>query len=312
MWAGFFALVLGMIAVDLFALKGGKGHKVSLKEAAIWSLVWVSIAMLFNGALWWYLKGTLGAEVANAKAVEFFTGYLLEKSLAVDNVFVWLMIFGYFAVPAELQRRVLLFGVLGALVLRTLMILAGSWLIAEFSWILYLFGLFLVVTGAKMMWFAEHEGDLSKNPIVRWIRNHYPVTEKLEGEHFFTMRDGVRYITPLLLVLVLVEITDVIFAVDSIPAVFAVTTDPFIVLTSNIFAILGLRAMYFLLADFADRFSMLKYGLAAILMFVGVKMLIVDFFHIPVGWSLGVVAGILAVSVWLSLLKAAGEADTAA
>lgn len=303
MWAGFFGIVLAMLAIDLLVMKGGRGGRVSLKAAAGWSVVWVSVAMLFAAALWWYLDGVAGREVANGKALEFITGYLIEKSLAVDNVFVWLMIFTYFAVPVELQRRVLLYGVLGAIVLRTVMVFLGSWLIAEFHWVLYLFGAFLLVTGVKMLWFADKEGDLADNALLKWMRGHLKITPSLEGERFFVWRDGARYATPLLLVLVLVEVSDVIFAVDSIPAIFAVTGDPFIVLTSNIFAILGLRAMYFLLVDFADRFAYLKYGLAIILVFIGAKMLIVDFFKIPVLLSLAVVAAILAFSVALSLRK---------
>ncbi|MEN9425145.1 MAG: hypothetical protein RL122_2528, partial [Pseudomonadota bacterium] len=259
MWLGFFAFVIIMLLVDLFLLGGRKAHKVSIKEAALWSIVWVSIALLFNAALWWYLEQTSGREVADTKALEFLTGYLVEKSLAVDNVFVWLMLFSYFAIPIEYQRRVLLYGVLGALVMRTVMILLGAWLLAHFHWILYVFGAFLLFTGIKMLWFSEHQSDLEQNPLVRWLRGHMRVTTTLHQERFFVMQDGLRYATPLFLVLILVEITDLIFAVDSIPAIFAITGDPFIVLTSNIFAILGLRAMYFLLADFANRFVLLKY-----------------------------------------------------
>ncbi len=307
MWAAFAAIVAAMLAVDLLLFKGGERHRVSLKEAAAWSVAWVSVALAFNAGLWWYLNETAGRALADQKALEFLTGYLVEKSLAVDNVFVWMMIFGYFAVPLELQRRVLLYGIGGAIVLRTVMILAGSWLVSEFHWVLYLFGAFLVVTGIKMVWFAEHEADLARNPIVNWIRRHYPVTDRLADERFFVMRNGVRMATPLLLALVLVEISDVIFAVDSIPAIFAITTDPFIVLTSNLFAILGLRAMYFLLADLGDRFALLKYGLAAILVFIGTKMLIVEWVKIPVMVSLAVVAAILAVSVMASLWHAERE-----
>ena len=308
MWAAFAAIVGAMLLVDLFAFGGGKQHRVSLKEAAGWSLAWVTVAMLFAAGLWWYLDGTLGRAVANEQATAFVTGYLVEKSLAVDNVFVWMMIFSFFAVPLELQRRVLLYGIVGAIALRTIMIFAGSWLINEFHWLLYVFGAFLIVTGIKMAWFSEHDPDLEKNPLIRWIRNHYPVTEKLEGERFFVMRDGVRMMTPLFLALVLVEISDVIFAVDSIPAIFAITTDPFIVLTSNLFAILGLRAMYFLLADLGDRFELLKYGLAAILVFIGTKMLIVEWVKIPVLVSLSVVGTILACSVFASLWYTARKA----
>ena len=313
MWAVFASIVVTMLLVDLFAFGGGKQHRVSLKEAAGWSLAWVTVSLLFAAGLWWYLDGTLGRAVANEQTTAFVTGYLVEKSLAVDNVFVWMMIFSFFAVPLELQRRVLLYGIVGAIVLRTIMIFAGSWLINEFHWLLYVFGAFLVITGIKMAWFSEHDPDLEKNPFIRWIRNHYPVTDKLEGERFFVMRDGVRMMTPLFLALVLVEISDVIFAVDSIPAIFAITTDPFIVLTSNLFAILGLRAMYFLLADLGDRFELLKYGLAAILVFIGTKMLIVDWFKIPVLVSLSVVATVLACSVFASLwYSARKEKDAAA
>jgi len=302
LWLGFFAIVSVMLIIDLFVLKGGKAHKVSLKEAACWSVVWVSISLLFNVALWWYLHRQFGSEIANERGLEFLTGYLIEKSLAVDNIFVWLMIFTYFAVPAELQRRVLIYGVIGAIVMRTAMVFVGSWMINEFHWILYLFGAFLLFTGIKMLWMAEHKPDLEKNPLVLWIRNHYPITEKLEGEKFFIVRKGVRYATPLLLVLVLVEFTDLIFAVDSIPAIFAVTTDPFIVLTSNVFAILGLRAMYFLLADFADRFPLLKYGLALILIFIGIKMLLIDIYKIPIMLSLLIVGITLVGSIIASVL----------
>lgn len=307
MWAGFFAIVLVMLAIDLFVVGGGKQHRVSFKEAATWSGIWVGVSFLFAGALWWYLDHSAGREIANTKTIEYITGYLIEKSLAIDNVFVWLMLFSFFAVPLELQKRVLVLGVLGAIVMRTIMIFAGVWLIAKFHWILYVFGAFLLITGIKMWWFADEKPDLENNPVIRWIRQHMKVTDELHGERFFVMREEagklVRYATPLFLVLILVEFTDLIFAVDSIPAIFAITTDPFIVLTSNIFAILGLRAMYFLLADMADRFSLLKYGLAMVLMFIGVKMLLIDIFKIPVVFSLGVVAAIIATSIILSLRK---------
>ena len=307
MWAGFFAIVLVMLAVDLFATGGGKSHRVSFREAAGWSAIWVGISLGFAAALWFYLDGAMGREVANAKALEFLTGYLIEKSLAVDNVFVWLMLFSYFAIPLELQKRVLIYGVLGAIVLRTVMIFAGVWLISQFHWLLYVFGAFLLITGIKMWWFADAEPDLANNPVIRWMRRHLKVSDTLHGEHFFVTRDtagkAVRYVTPLFLVLVLVELSDVIFAVDSIPAIFAITTDPFIVLTSNLFAILGLRAMYFMLAGMADRFSLLKYGLAAVLVFIGIKMLLIDIYKIPVGFSLTVVAIFIGISIWLSLRK---------
>ncbi len=307
MWSGFFVIVLVMLAIDLFVVGGGKKHRVSFREAATWSCIWVALSMLFAGFLWWYLDGAMGRDIANEKTLEYITGYLIEKSLAVDNVFVWLILFSFFAIPLELQKRVLVLGVLGAIVMRTVMIFAGVWLITQFHWLLYVFGAFLLITGVKMWWFADEKPDLNNNPVIKWIKRHMKVTSELQGERFFVMKEEsgkwVRYATPLFLVLILVELTDLIFAVDSIPAIFAITTDPFIVLTSNVFAILGLRAMYFLLADMADRFSLLKYGLSVVLMFIGVKMILIDLIKIPVLISLGVVATIIASSIILSLRK---------
>ncbi|ELS9459662.1 TerC family membrane protein Alx [Escherichia coli] len=296
LWGGFAVVVVIMLAIDL-SLQGRRGaHAMTMKQAAAWSLVWVTLSLLFNAAFWWYLAQTQGREVADPQALAFLTGYLIEKSLAVDNVFVWLMLFSYFSVPAALQRRVLVYGVLGAIVLRTIMIFTGSWLISQFDWILYIFGAFLLFTGVKMALAHEDESGIGDKPLVRWLRGHLRMTDTIDNEHFFVRKNGLLYATPLMLVLILVELSDVIFAVDSIPAIFAVTTDPFIVLTSNLFAILGLRAMYFLLAGVAERFSMLKYGLAVILVFIGIKMLIVDFYHIPIAVSLGVVFGILVMT----------------
>ncbi|HDU6042147.1 TPA: TerC family protein [Klebsiella pneumoniae subsp. pneumoniae] len=300
LWGGFAVVVAIMLAIDLL-LQGRRGsHSMTMKQAAGWSILWVTLSLLFNAAFWWYLVQTQGRAVADPQALAFLTGYLIEKALAVDNVFVWLMLFSYFAVPPALQRRVLVYGVLGAIVLRTIMIFAGSWLISQFDWLLYIFGAFLLFTGVKMALAKEDDSGIGDKPLVRWIRSHLRMTDKIESERFFTRKNGVLFATPLLLVLILVELSDVIFAVDSIPAIFAVTTDPFIVLTSNLFAILGLRAMYFLLAGVAERFSMLKYGLSVILVFIGVKMLIVDFYHIPVAISLGVVGGILAVTLLIN------------
>ena len=300
LWGGFAIVVVIMLAVDLL-LQGRRGvHTMTMKQAAAWSVVWVSLSLLFNAAFWWYLTQTEGRAVADTQALAFLTGYLIEKALAVDNVFVWLMLFSYFSVPAALQRRVLVYGVLGAIVLRTIMIFAGSWLITQFSWLLYVFGAFLLFTGVKMALAKEDETGIGDKPLVRWLRSHLRMTATIENEHFFVRKNGLLFATPLLLVLILVELSDVIFAVDSIPAIFAVTTDPFIVLTSNLFAILGLSAMYFLLAGVAERFSMLKYGLSVILVFIGIKMLIVDFFHIPIAVSLGVVGGILVLTMLLN------------
>ena len=300
LWGGFAVVVAIMLAIDLL-LQGRRGsHSMTMKQAAGWSILWVTLSLLFNAAFWWYLVQTQGRAVADPQALAFLTGYLIEKALAFDNVFVWLMLFSYFAVPPALQRRVLVYGVLGAIVLRTIMIFAGSWLISQFDWLLYVFGAFLLFTGVKMALAKEDDSGIGDKPLVRWIRSHLRMTDKIESERFFTRKNGVLFATPLLLVLILVELSDVIFAVDSIPAIFAVTTDPFIVLTSNLFAILGLRAMYFLLAGVAERFSMLKYGLSVILVFIGVKMLIVDFYHIPVAISLGVVGGILTVTLLIN------------
>lgn len=300
LWGGFAVVVVIMLAVDLM-LQGRRGaNAMTMKQAAVWSIVWVTLSLLFNAAFWLYLAETQGRAVADPQALAFLTGYLIEKSLAVDNVFVWLMLFSYFSVPPALQRRVLVYGVLGAIVLRTIMIFAGSWLITQFEWLLYVFGAFLLFTGVKMALAKEDESGIGDKPLVRWLRGHLRMTDKIESEHFFVRNKGVIYATPLLLVLILVEFSDIIFAVDSIPAIFAVTTDPFIVLTSNLFAILGLRAMYFLLAGVAERFSMLKYGLAVILVFIGIKMLIVDFYHIPIAISLGVVGSILVLTLLIN------------
>ncbi|MFN3749866.1 MAG: TerC family protein [Thiobacillus sp.] len=302
MWGAFIAFVLGMLALDLFVFGGRKAHKVGVKEAATWSGIWISLALLFNAGLWWHLKDTVGPELADQKALEFLTGYLIEKSLSVDNVFVFLLIFTSFHVAPEYQRRVLIYGVLGAIVLRAVMILAGAWAVREFSWVLYIFGAFLVVTGLRMLVMAEKEPDLEKNPVLRFARRHLRISEGCHGEKFTVVKDGVRYFTPLFLVLILIEVSDVVFAVDSIPAIFAITTDPFIVFTSNIFAILGLRALYFLLADVADRFHLLKYGLAMVLTFIGTKMLIAPWVHLPVAASLVVIVVLIGGSVAASLI----------
>ena len=301
LYLGFTLLVIVLLAVDFLVLKAQGAHRVSVKEAAVWSVVWIAMALAFCGGFWWYLDGRFPRELANEKALEFLTGYLIEKSLAVDNVFLWITLFNFFAVPREFQKRVLLYGVLGAIVMRAVLIYVGALLLAEFHWILYMFGLFLLITGVKMLLFAGHKPDLEKNPVLRWMRGHMKIIDEYHGEKFFVMKDGLRYATPMFVVLVLVEVTDLVFAVDSIPAIFAVTNDPFIVFTSNIFAILGLRAMYFLLADMAERFHLLKYGLAIILMFIGVKMLLLDLYKIPVWIALGIVALILLISVAASL-----------
>jgi tellurite resistance protein TerC len=304
LWIFFVASVLVALFIDFVVLKKQGAHAVSVKEAVNWSLIWVALSLAFNALFWWAVYQDHGTEIANTRSMEFLTGYLIEKSLAVDNIFVFLMIFSYFAVPPEFQKRVLMIGIIGAIVLRTVMILVGSWLISEFHWVLYLFGAFLILTGIKMWWAAGKEPDLESNPALKLLRRVLPVSKSFDGEKFFTVENGKKIATPLLLVIALVGITDVIFAVDSIPAIFAITTDPFIVLTSNIFAILGLRAMYFLLAAVAAKFHLLSYGLAVILVFIGTKMMLIDLFKIPVGISLGVVVAILAATMVLSVRSA--------
>jgi tellurite resistance protein TerC len=306
LWTLFAVFVALALLVDFFALSKQGAHAVSMKEATIWSLIWVAVSVAFGIWLWWYLGGAssdpAAQTLANAKALEFATGYLIEKALAVDNIFVFLMLFTYFAVPPAFQKRVLMIGILGALVLRAVMIVLGSWLISEFHWVLYLFGAFLVFTGIKMWWAAGQEPDLESNPALRWISGRIKIAPGYDGERFFTWVDGQKMATPLLVVILFVGIVDVIFALDSIPAIFAITTDPFIVLTSNVFAILGLRAMYFLLAGMHERFHLLSYGLAVVLVFIGAKMLLVDLYKIPVAWSLGFTVAVLAGAMLLSLL----------
>ena len=302
MWGVFIVFVLVMLALDLFVFGGNKAHKVSVKEAGAWTVAWVSLALAFGVGLWWHLNGTVGPEIADRKALEFLTGYLIEWSLSVDNVFIFLLIFTAFHVPAEYQRRVLIYGVLGAVVMRAVMILAGAWVVQEFSWVLYIFGVFLVITGIRMLVMAEKVPDLEKNPVLKFARRHLRISEGHHGEKFTVMKDGVRYFTPLFLVLIMIEVSDLVFAVDSIPAIFAITTDPFIVFTSNIFAIMGLRALYFLMADVADRFHLLKYGLALVLTFIGTKMLIAPLYHVPVAASLAIVAVLIGTSVIASLI----------
>jgi tellurite resistance protein TerC len=303
LYAAFAAAVVLFLVADFALLRAQGSHKVPLGEAAAWSAVWFAVAMAFAAWLWWHVRAEHGAAVAHAKTLEYLTGYLIEKALAMENVFVWVTIFTFFATPPEIQKRVLLYGVVGAIVMRAVLIYLGVVLIQRFDWIFYLFGAFLLLTGVKMLFFAGQKPDLAQNPLVRWMRRHMRVTDGYQGEKFVVWRDGLRYATPLLIVLVLVEVSDLIFAVDSIPAIFAVTADPFIVLTSNVFAILGLRAMYFLLADMAERFHLLNYGLAFIVMFVGVKMLVMDWYKIPIPMMLAVVFGALVVSVAASLAR---------
>ena len=304
LWVVFNVFVLGMLTLDLGVFHR-KAHAVSLKESGIWSCVWVSLALVFNLGVY-YLWGS-------EKALEFLTGYVIEKSLSVDNLFVFLMIFQYFNTPPEYQHRILFWGILGALVLRAIFIATGSVLLSNFHWMIYVFGGFLVVTGIKMFLQGDEKIEPEKNPVVRLFQRMMPVTHDYHGQNFFVSKDGKRHATLMMVVLIVVETTDVIFAVDSIPAIFAITTDPFIVYTSNVFAILGLRALYFMLAGVMEMFTYLKVGLSFVLVFVGVKMVLVDVYKIPIGASLGVIGGILLVSVLASVVSqrrvAAGRVD---
>ncbi len=303
LWGVFGAVVVVALLIDLVLMRHGGPHKVTFKEALGWSIGWVVLALMFNAGLWWYAVSQFGDTVGNRIGLEFLTGYLVEKSLAVDNIFVFLMLFTYFGVPEIQRQKVLIIGILGAIVLRAIMIFAGALLLAKFHWILYVFGVFLILTGIKMLIAAGKAPDLEKNPILKWMRGHLPLTKDYHGNAFVVNLDGKRWYTPLFVVIVLIGVTDLIFAVDSIPAIFAITSDPFIVLTSNVFAVLGLRAMFFLLAGMANRFYLLPYGLAAVLIFIGAKMLLIDVYKIPVLWSLAVVAATIAATVVLSLLR---------
>jgi tellurite resistance protein TerC len=302
LWSAVLGFIVGMLAVDLFAHR--RVHVIGVREAAAWSALWVAVGVGFGAWVWW----AHGAEFGQ----QYFAGYLIEKSLAVDNVFVWAIIFTFFAVPREYQHRVLFLGVLGALVLRGLFIAGGSALIATFGWVLYLFAAFLLWTGYRMIRQRDHHIDPERSRTLQVFRRFVPMTDAYHGQRFLVRRDGVLLATPLLAVLVLVEVTDVVFAVDSIPAIFAVTDEPFLVFTANAFAILGLRAMYFLLADLIHRFVYLKVGLALVLMWVGVKMLLkIDLYYIPTSISLAVITTIIGVSVWLSLRATRGQARRA-
>lgn len=302
----FFIVIVIMIGVDMVILKKEGVHKVSIKEALIWSVAWVAVSLGFAIWLYFYLShhAEYGSVIAMDKTLAFLTGYVLEKSLSMDNIFVFVMIFSYFKVPLAYQHRVLLYGVLGVIILRGLMVWVGAVLVHEFEWILYLFGVFLVYGGIKMMRpTIDQHVDLGHNKMVTWLSKHIPMSMTFYGEKFFIWEQGKILATPLLMVLLIIELSDVLFAVDSIPAVFSVSTDPFIVLTSNIFAVLGLRAMYFLLANIIERMVYLKYGLAIILMFIGIKMLIVDWYSISTSMSLLFIFGVLMITMIFSLNK---------
>lgn len=292
-WIAFVAFIILLLGIDL-GLFHRKSHEVKIKEALIWSGVWISLALLFNYGVYYFM--------GKDKALEFLTGYLIEKSLSIDNLFVFIMLFTFFDVKPQYQHKVLFWGIMGALVLRAIFIFAGVALISKFHWIIFVFGGFLVFTGIKMLFQKEEKVEPDKNILVRLFKKFFPVTEKMHDGKFFVKINAKTFATPLFVVLLVVEFTDLIFAVDSIPAILAVSTDTFIIFTSNVFAILGLRALYFALAGITKYFHYLKYGLSAILVFVGVKMVIVDIYKIPIVYSLLTISGILVVSIVLSLI----------
>ena len=307
-YLGFTVFVLGLLALDLGVFHR-KAHEVSFKEASIWTVVWISLALLFNVGFYYYAASKFGGDVAWTKSLEFLTGYIVEKSLSVDNIFIFVMVFAYFAIPAKYQHRILFYGILGALIFRAIFIGAGSWLM-QFHWVIYFFGGFLILTGIKMMLVPDKEIDPEKNFLIRLFKKFVPVTHELHGQKFFVRQNKILYATPLFIALLFLELTDIIFAIDSVPAIFALTKEPLIVFTSNIFAILGLRAMYFMLAGAIDKFYLLKYALSVVLIFVGLKMVYLnDAFggKFPIHYSLGFIGATIAVSVIASLLFPKGK-----
>lgn len=300
-WIGFSIFLVIALCIDTFALKKHARPHESMRASIYWTLVWITCALIFNGLLWIYLYYSASVPIANQKALEFLAGYVIEKSLSVDNLFTFYMIFHQFRIPIAYQQRIFSIGIWSAIILRLLLILFGAWLVMNFHWVLYLMGAFLLLTGIKMCFAEEKEKDLAETLIIRFIKRFFRVTNEIHAHQFFIRKNLKLYGTGLLLALIFIEISDIVFALDSIPAIFAITTDPFIVWSSNIFAILGLRALYFLLAGMVNRFHMLKYGIALILVFVGSKMLIEPWIHISVLLSLGVVVGILLLFTWLSL-----------
>jgi tellurite resistance protein TerC len=302
-YLGFTIFVLFMLALDLGVFHR-QAHAVSVKEAASWTAVWVTLAMLFGIGFYYYSASKFGADVAWTLALEYFAGYVVEESLSVDNIFVFVMVFAYFKIPAKYQHRVLFYGILGALILRAIFIGAGSWLM-QFHWVIYIFGGFLIFSGIKLIFAGESDIEPDKNIIVRIVRRFIPVTHEIEGKHFFVRKAGRLFATPLFLALMILEFTDVIFALDSVPAIFGLTKEPLIVFTSNIFAILGLRSLYFMLAGAMDRFHLLQHGLSVILVFVGLKMVYLDYAFggkFPITWSLAFIGGILLLSIVGSLI----------
>ncbi|MEO5860083.1 MAG: TerC family protein [Pyrinomonadaceae bacterium] len=307
-YAGFLLFVFFMLAIDL-GVFNRKAHVVSFKEAATWSAVWVALALAFCTGFYYYATGKFGPEIGGTLALEFLTGYVIEYSLSVDNIFVFVLVFSYFGIPPKYKHRVLFYGILGALIFRAIFIALGSALM-QFHWVIYLFGAFLIITGIKMVFSSNDEIEPEKNLMIRIFKRFMPVTHEINGKDFFVRKEGILYATPLFIALLFLEATDIIFAVDSVPAIFAVTREPLIVFTSNIFAILGLRSMYFMLAGVIHRFHLIQYGLAAVLVFVGLKMVwLNDAFggKFPISWSLGIIGGSIGLSIIASLLFPAKE-----
>lgn len=307
-YGAFLLFVLFMLALDL-GVFNRKSHVVSFKEATVWSILWVTLALIFNFIFYQYASAKFGAETGKQSALEFLTGYVLEYSLSIDNIFVFVLVFSYFGIPPKYKHRVLFYGILGALIFRAVFIALGSALM-QFNWIIYIFGAFLIITGIKMFFTSSEEIEPEKNFLIRVFKKFMPVTHEINGKSFFVIKDGIRHATPLFIALLFLEVTDIIFAVDSVPAIFAVTNETLIVFTSNIFAILGLRSMYFMLAGVINKFHLLKYGLAIVLVFVGLKMVWLNPLyggHFPISWSLGIILGTILLSVFASLLVPSKE-----
>jgi tellurite resistance protein TerC len=302
-YAGFLVFVFIMLALDL-GVFNKKAHVVSFKEATVWSIVWVTLALIFNAGFYYYASNKFGAEIGQTAALQFLTGYVLEYSLSIDNIFVFVLVFSYFGIPPEYKHRVLFYGILGALIFRAIFIALGSALLS-FHWVIYIFGAFLIITGIKMFFSNNEEIEPEKNFLIRIFKRFMPVTHEIDGKSFFVIKNGVRHATPLFIALLFLEATDIIFAVDSVPAIFSITSEPLIVFTSNIFAIMGLRSMYFMLAGVIDKFYLLKFGLAIVLIFVGLKMVWLNPLydgHFPITWSLGIILGTIVFSIVASLI----------
>lgn len=301
LWILFFFIISLVISIDLFWLHGDRRHRVSMREAIAWSTAWVVLALIFNAIFWWYLSVNYNSAIAYQKSLEFFVSYLIEKSLSVDNLFVFIVIFHYFSIPPEQQRKLLLYGVISAVFLRLIIILSGIWLLDKFNWIFYIFGVLLLVSALRLLWIDNEKDNLDNNFIIKSTARLFRISRESQGERFFFIQDKLLYITPLLMALIFIEISDLIFAIDSIPAVFAITRDPFIAFTSNVFAIMGLRAMYFLIANAQEQFYFLRHGLAVILVFIATKMLLHNHYDIPIALTLGFIVLVLAISIGLSI-----------